>query len=110
MTGPSRNGTVTAPCGACGAPLPDGRARHWCSDACRQAAWRRRHAAATGPVELPPTRSRRADTVYECPECDTRLLGDQRCEDCSTFMRRLGPGGTCPCCQELMTLDELLQS
>jgi len=40
---PSRNGTVTASCGVCDAPLPTGRQRLWCSDACRQSAWRRRH-------------------------------------------------------------------
>lgn len=106
---PSRNDTVTARCGACDAPLPTGRPRQWCSDACRQAAWRRRHATPPTPVDLPPARRHRAGTVYQCPECDTRLLGTQRCEDCSTFMHRLGPGGLSPCCQEPITLDELRQ-
>jgi hypothetical protein len=36
-------------------------------------------------------------------------LGQQRCEDCNTFCTRLGTGGLCPCCQEVITLDELLQ-
>ncbi len=106
---PSRNDIVTARCGACDAPLPTGRNRQWCSDACRQAAWRRRHAPPLTAVELPPTRSRRASTIYECPECQTRLLGAQRCEDCGTFMRRLGSGGHSPCCGEPINIEELLQ-
>ena len=105
---PSRNATVTARCGACGAPLPTGRTRLWCSDACRQAAWRRRHTPPTGAVELPASRPARDHTVYECPECQTRLVGVQRCQDCATFMHRLGPGGHCPCSGEPITVDELL--
>ncbi len=53
---PSRNGTVTASCGVCGAPLPTGKQRLWCSDACRQSAWRRRHTTTVAPVELPAAR------------------------------------------------------
>lgn len=106
---PPRNGTVTARCGACDGPLPAGRTRRWCSDACRQAAWRRRHAPPPTPVELPLAQPRRAVTVYQCPECDTRVLGAQRCQDCATFMHRIGPGGLCPCCGEPITIDELLQ-
>lgn len=107
---PSRNGTVTARrCGVCDKPL-QGKARNWCSDACRQAGWRRRHPAPLPTAnDLPPARPHRAGTVYECPECDTRLLGAQRCDDCGTFMRRLGPGGLTPCCDEPITIDELLQ-
>ncbi len=105
---PSRNANVTARCGICGDPLRP-RAQRWCSDACRQAAWRRRHAQPSSPpVKLPHNRPRRDHTVYECPECDTRLVGVQRCEDCATFMRRLGPGGTCPHCDEPITIDEIL--
>lgn len=105
---PSRNDTVTAHCGICGAALPTGRPRQWCSDACRQAAWRRRNTPPPAPVDLPPQRPRRAGTVYECTECETRMLGAQRCEDCGTFMRRLGPGGTCHGCEDILTIDELL--
>ena len=105
---PSRNVYVTASCAACGAPLSEGRARLWCSDACRQAAWRRRHQPEQAPPELPAGRPRKAGTVYECPECETRLVGSQFCEDCRTFMRRLGPGGNSPCCGEPVTFEELL--
>jgi hypothetical protein len=37
-----------------------------------------------------------------------RAVGEQRCADCSVFMRRLGLGGLCPCCDEPVTVDELL--
>ena len=55
--------------------------------ACRQAAWRRRRAAPR------PAQPAKIDTVYECPQCQTRYLGVQRCEDCNTWCRRLGAGG-----------------
>lgn len=103
----SRNVYVTARCGLCGGELPAGRARRWCSDGCRQAAFRRRHEAPD-PPSLPPKRQRKPSTVYECPECGVKLLGEQRCEDCSVFMHRLGLGGLCPCCGEPVTFDELL--
>jgi hypothetical protein len=38
--------------------------------------------------------------VYQCPECEARLLGQQRCDDCGVFARRLGPGAACPYCDE----------
>ncbi len=106
---PSRNVSVTATCGACAGPLPAGRARDWCSDACRQSAWRRRHQPAVTAPELPPARPRKPGTVYECADCGTRQLGQQRCEDCGVFMHRVGPGGLCPCCDEPVAYTELLQ-
>ncbi len=110
MNIPSPNGSVTDSCLACGGPLPAGRPRTTCSDACRQTAWRRRHQPAVPRVEaLPAARRARDHTVYECPSCDTRLLGQQRCE-CGSFMRRLGPGGLCPCCEEPVTIEELLET
>ena len=107
-----RNGSVTAACGVCGRPLPAGRPRRWCSDGCRQAAWRRRHARLDDqlPPPLPARVARKTRTVYECLECGTRLLGEQRCEACGTFMRRVGVGGLCPCCDEPVAIDELLDS
>ncbi len=108
MNLPSRNDCVTPRCLACDGPLPPGRPRRTCSDACRQAAWRRRHHAAEPLHELPRARPAKPVTVYECPECGTRVLGEQRCDECRTFMRKLGRGGTCPCCDEPVTVDELL--
>lgn len=50
----------------------------------------------------------RADTVYQCPACDARYLGEQRCDECNTWCRRLGPGGPCPCCDEPVAITDLL--
>ncbi len=106
---PSRNVSVTARCLLCDGPLPVGRDRTTCSDACRQALWRRRHQLELTPPALPAALPRKAHTVYECPACDARALGEQRCE-CGTFMRRVGYGGTSPCCGEPLTFDELLDA
>jgi len=97
-----RDDGATMTCGACGAAfVASGRRRH-CSTACRQAAWRRQHAA---PVEPVVTKS---DTVYQCPICEARLIGEQRCDDCNTWARRIGPGAACPCCDEPIAVTELL--
>jgi hypothetical protein len=47
--------------------------------------------------------------VYICDTCDTRALGQQRCEDCNTFMRAAGIGGLCPCCNEPVAVAELTE-
>jgi len=60
--------------------------------------------AGTGPAHPRP----RPATVYECPTCDARVLGTQRCPDCNVFCRRLGPGGPCPHCDEPVALADLL--
>lgn len=106
-TSPSRHDGVTTGCPVCQHPFtPNGR-RRYCSDACRSAAYRRRNAHQN-PVVVPAARPRRPITVYECGDCGTRALGEQRCDDCSTFMNRLGIGGPCPCCDEPITIPELL--
>jgi predicted RNA-binding Zn-ribbon protein involved in translation (DUF1610 family) len=70
--------SVTAPgCAACGQPLPAGRSRRFCSPACRQAAFRRRHQSAAAETPLQPRRSRLEGTIYQCPECETRYLAEQ---------------------------------
>jgi hypothetical protein len=102
---PWRNVGETIPCPVCQQPFaPVGRQRV-CSAACRQALWRRRH-----PVSLPvtPPRAAPAETVYACPSCETRFLGQQRCPDCGVFCRRVGPGGLCPSCDEPVALADLL--
>jgi hypothetical protein len=105
---PSRNGSVTAGCLACGGTPRAGRPRTTCSDRCRQALFRRHHEVPSPlPAPPPPGRSRKQGTVYECPECETRLVGAQIC-DCGAFMRRLGAGGCTPCCGEVITVEELL--
>jgi hypothetical protein len=106
---PSSNDPVTIPCPVCATPFQPIGKRRYCRDACRVAAHRRRHRAPDTPEVLPPAgQSRRTHTVYQCPSCDGRALGEQRCDDCGTFMRRLGPGGLCPGCDEPVTIEELL--
>lgn len=102
---PSRNVGVTIPCPVCERPFVRVGRQRVCSAACRQAAWRRRHST---PAPSIPRRVPRAATVYECPSCDTRYLGDQRCPDCGIFCRKVGPGGPCPHCDELVVLADLL--
>ena len=63
------------------------------------------------PVVAPaPGRPRRPDTVYECDSCGARTLGDQRCDTCGTFMRRVGLGGLCIHCDEPIAVNDLLPS
>lgn len=97
---PVRDDTATI-CPACGTPFARlGRAR-FCSTTCRQNAWRHRRSAPTTPVVA------RSATIYECPECETRYLGAQRCDDCNTWARRIGPGGSCPACDEPVAITDL---
>lgn len=94
-------------CPVCGSPFrPVGR-RRFCSDACRQAAWRRRHSASRALSPLPKG-DPRSGTVYECPSCGVRYLGEQRCQDCQLFCRRIGPGGLCPHCDEPVAVADLI--
>jgi hypothetical protein len=103
---PYRNDGVTIGCPRCGRGfIPVGRQR-FCSAACRQAAWRRGHAP---PLPALPARAPRPATVYECPACGTRYLGEQRCPECQQFCRRIGPGGPCPHCDEPVALADLLR-
>ncbi len=105
---PSCHDAVTMTCPICQRPFtPTGR-RKFCSDACRAAAYRRRRDANRPAVTIPASQHRRPVTVYECDTCGHRALGEQRCDDCGTFMRRVGHGGLCPCCDEPVAIDELL--
>lgn len=106
---PSRDERATIPCPVCGQSFaPFGRARY-CSDDCRKQAWRRRHQPPAAPSIVPPAGvTRRAVTVYACDNCDTRALGQQRCEDCGGFMHRVGVGGLCPACDEPVAVADLL--
>ena len=102
----SRNDGITIACPVCRRTVPRVGRRRFCSDACRQAAWRARQPV---PPVLPVThRSSRPATIYECPDCETRFLGEQYCPDCHTFCRRVGPGGSCPHCSEPVAVSDLL--
>ena len=104
---PSGDVSVTAPCAACDGPVPAGRARQYCSPACRQDAYRRRHQPARPSANLPARRSRRDGTVYTCGSCQSRYLGEQWCHDCNRPCQRLGAGGTCPSCEDVVLIEEL---
>ena len=107
---PLRNVGVTIACAVCGRAFsPVGR-RRFCSGACRQAAWRHRHRAPVAAVPLRVRPPARAATVYECPLCLARYLGEQRCADCQRFCRRVGPGGPCPHCDEPVAIADLMPS
>ena len=86
----------------------------YCSGTCRQRAHRRRRAAIAMDIEprltaqLRQQRDLVAHTVYECTSCQTRLLGERRCPDCNLMCRRVGLGGFCPHCDELVVVVELL--
>lgn len=89
-------------CPVCGKDL---RPRQtYCTAACRVAAFRRRRHQPRPPVRVP-----KYQTVYECPNCNRRYLGEQRCEDCNVFARRVGPGGSCPHCDEPVAVNDLVE-
>jgi hypothetical protein len=100
-------------CSLCAAPLPSPRARY-CSEACKQRAYRLRQGEHAGPDpttltrELRRLQTLRAHMLYECPTCGERYLGVQRCPDCQHFCRALGLGGACPHCAELLLLTDIL--
>ncbi len=105
---PSCHDSVTMTCPVCQGPFtPVGRQRY-CGDACRAAAYRRRRDAGRAPVVVPKNRLRKPITVYECDGCGARAVGGQRCEECQTFMRRVGIGGACPNCEEPVSIEDLL--
>jgi 5-methylcytosine-specific restriction endonuclease McrA len=113
--GPWRYASVTPACQRCGAALRSGRPHRFCGSACRPAAYRDRRAASrptAAPLPaLPPRTSRTSRTstgVYECPGCGQRLAAERRCPDCQLFARRIGDGGSCTGCGEVLTVTELL--
>lgn len=94
--------TTTAPCLRCGVAFDRLGRQRFCSTACRQSAWRLRRTAPIEPVVA------KADVVYECSDCDARYLGDQRCELCNRWCRRVGPGGCCPACDAPVAITDIL--
>jgi hypothetical protein len=86
----------------------------FCSVACKQRAFRlRRQQVAVPEVSAVRQQLKRqqqvvAHTVYECPGCQERLLGERRCPSCQLFCRALGVGGHCPECEQPILLADLL--
>ena len=46
--------------------------------------------------------------VFECPTCGERAVGGRRCEECNVFCRKVGRGGWCPHCDEVVAVSELV--
>jgi hypothetical protein len=111
--GPPPDAPRDRACPICQTGSAPARARY-CSDACKQRAYRLRRTAIVPPAPTAPAAEPRrrqaiaAHTVYECPTCETRLLGERRCPDCNVFCRRLGLGGPCPHCDEPVLLANIL--
>ena len=78
-----RDDNGTTPCLVCACPFTPIRRQRYCTPVCRQSAWRTRLQDSTPPptVVLAPRAPRRQTTVYQCPECDTRHLAHQWCDD-----------------------------
>ncbi|HEX3219488.1 MAG TPA: hypothetical protein VNO31_15040 [Umezawaea sp.] len=106
---PSRddNETTTARCPICNSGFTPIRRQRYCTNACRQIAYRRRHHSAD-PVEQLPSTRHRDTTVYTCDHCEQRYLGQQWCPDCNRPCRRVGPGGICPHCDEPVAIQDLI--
>jgi len=104
---PSRDEDATRICPVCQEPFAPWGHQRYCRSACRAKAWRRRHQPAAPVVVVPPSRPRRPFTVYECEACGTRAVGAQHCEGCGSFMRRVGLGGSCPHCDEPVSVTDL---
>jgi len=96
----------------CGAALSSSRARY-CSRAHQQRAFRLRHQSSQANLqhlrqELQRGRVVVAHTIYECPSCSERLVGERRCPECNLFSRAIGLGGHCPECETPLLLVDLL--
>ncbi len=110
MRDASRNGC--GGCLVCGAALTSSRARY-CSRAHQQRAFRLRHQPSLPDLQrlrqdLQRRRAVVARTIYECPSCGERLVGERRCPDCRLFTRAIGLGGHCPECDTPLLLVDLL--
>jgi len=66
---------------------------------------RRSHPAERHPMSA--STDARSSVIYECPECETRHLDERRGPDCHLFTRRIGPGGSCPHCDEPVAQADL---
>jgi hypothetical protein len=100
--------TITA-CPTCATAFTPIRRQRYCTPACRQAAWRARHPdpVPAPNIVVPPRTSRRANTVYQCPDCDHRSLGQQWCHDCNRPRLRIDFGGLCPHRDEPIAITDI---
>ena len=113
------NTTTTTPepeagrplCPVCWAPFTRIGRQRYCTDACRKAAWTRRHAAPPSVETIVPQPIRRRDTtIYECASCESHYHAQQWCHDCNQPCTRVGLGGLCPNCDEPVAITDLLDT
>ena len=101
-------------CPMCGRTVPLRGRGTYCGPTCRQRAFRLRRRAAkrltlTELIDrLHRERRLIAQTVYECPSCNERFLGQRRCGECNLMCRKVGLGGECISCAEILTIADLL--
>jgi hypothetical protein len=105
---PSRDDHETTSCPVCQHPFTPAGRQAYCSPRCRKTAFRRRHQDPPDAIAVPPARPRSRYAIYECPGCELRQAGRQRCDDCGIFGRKIGTGGPCPHCSEPVTVSDLL--
>lgn len=103
-----RNDIESTPCPVCATAFTPTRRQRYCTPACRQAAWRARHPHPRQAINVPPRTRRRDNTVYQCPTCEVRYLGQQYCHDCHRPCHRVDVGGLCPHCDEPITISDIL--
>lgn len=107
-------GAPVRTCPACGTAVGTSARARYCSRACQQRAYRLRQGPVAADVLVALTAQLRArgalvdQTVYECPECATRFVGVRRCDECNKMCRKLGLGGLCLHCDEVVLVTELL--
>ena len=101
-------------CPVCGGTPPSSRSIY-CKPACKQLAYRLRHQASHDTVDpdtlrkqLQRQRQLIAHTVYECARCGERFLSERRCPDCNLYAGSVGLGGSCPDCDSVILLADLL--
>jgi hypothetical protein len=109
---PSHTAISSSACTICGTALRSPQQRY-CTRACQQRAYRLRHQPSCLDLtlvgaELKRRRQLLQHTVYECPTCEARSVGHQRCAECNTFGRRIGFGANCPDCDAVLVLTDLL--
>jgi ribosomal protein L32 len=109
----TRPPVVARACPVCGGTPPSSRSVY-CKPACKQLAYRLRHQplANVDPVILRKQLQRKrllvAHTIYECSSCGERFLGERRCPDCHLYGRSVGLAGSCPDCETIILLADLL--
>ena len=92
---PLRHDAVTIPCPRCGAVHPRPQTP-LLLQRLQSGRLPPPPPAAARPSSSLRARPRKPVTVDECDACGTRALGEQRCDDCGTFIRRIGLGGALP--------------